>query len=389
MHDLITRQTEKTVLQYLSIFPSVAILGPRQCGKSTLVKMLAGRFSRFIYLDLQDYQDLNRISDPILFFENNKEAVICLDEIQLAPQLFSVLRSAIDKHRRNGCFILLGSASRELLQKSSESLAGRIGIMELSPFLVNEVFHEQGFSIQRLWLRGGFPESYLSPREEDAMIWLECFIRTYLERDIPQLGIQIPALQLRRLLVMCAHSQGQLLNSSKLGESLGLTHTTVRKYIDLFEQTYILRTLQPYIINAKKRLVKSPKIYLRDTGILHRLLLQPDFNTLLGNPVFGASWEGLVIENIIMNMPDWTPYFYRTASGSEIDLILEQGGRTIAIECKASTSPQLTRSWWDALDDIAPVKTFVVAPVTVEPYQLKPNVAVSSLYDTIDAIKSL
>ena len=188
---------------------------------------------------------------------------------------------------------------------------------------------------------------------------------------------------------MCAHSQGQLLNSSKLGESLGLTHTTVRKYIDLLEQTYILRTLQPYIINAKKRLVKSPKIYLRDTGILHRLLLQPDFNTLMGNPVFGASWEGLVIENIIMNMPDWTPYFYRTASGSEIDLILEQGGRTIAIECKASTSPQLTRSWWDALDDIAPVKTFVVAPVTVEPYQLKPNVVVSSLYDTIVALKAL
>ena len=389
MHDLITRQTEKTVLQYLGIFPSVAILGPRQCGKSTLVKMLAGRFSRFIYLDLQDYQDLNRISDPNLFFETNEDALICLDEIQLAPNLFSVLRSAIDKHRRNGRFILLGSASRELLQKSSESLAGRIGIIELSPFLIDEVHLEPGYSLQRFWLRGGFPESYLSKNDEDSMIWLESFIRTYLERDIPQLGIQIPALQLRRLLVMCAHSQGQLLNSSKLGESLGLTHTTVRKYIDLFEQTYILRTLQPYIINAKKRLVKSPKIYLRDTGILHRLLLQPDFNTLMGNPVFGASWEGLVIENIIMNMPDWTPYFYRTASGSEIDLILEQGGRTIAIECKASTSPQLTRSWWDALDDIAPVKTFVVAPVTVEPYQLKPDVVVSSLYDTIVALKAL
>ncbi len=387
MHELITRQSENTVLQYLGIFPSVAILGPRQCGKSTLIKMLAGRFSRFIYLDLQDYQDLNRISDPNLFFESNNDAVICLDEIQLAPHLFSVLRSAIDKNRQKGRFILLGSASRELLQKSSETLAGRIGIIELSPFLINEVFHEPGFSLQRLWLRGGYPDSYLSDSDEESMIWLESFIRTYLERDIPQLGIQIPALQLRRLLVMCAHSHGQLLNSSKFGESLGLTHPTVRKYIDLLEQTYILRTLQPYLANVKKRLVKSPKIYLRDTGILHRLLLQPDFNTLMGNPVFGASWEGLVIENIVMNMPEWTPYYYRTAAGSEIDLILEKGGRSIAIECKASTAPQLTRSWWDALDDIAPVKTFVVAPITVEPYQLRADVIVSSLNDAISTIK--
>ena len=389
MHDLIRRQLEPIILQHLGVFPAVAILGPRQCGKSTLVKMLAENMNQFVYLDLQDYGDLNKLTDPNLFFEANREAVICLDEVQMVPHLFPILRSAIDKNRRNGQFIILGSASQALIQKSSESLAGRIGLTELSPFLINEVNNEPGYSLQRFWFRGGFPESYLGQTDSGSMLWLENFIRTYIERDIPQLGFQIPALQLRRLLLMCAHNQGALLNASKLGESLGLTHPTVRRYIDLLEQTYILRTLQPYESNLKKRLVKSPKVYVRDTGILHRLLLISDFNSLMGNPVFGASWEALVIENCIENMPGWTPCFYRTASGNEIDLILIRGNRKIAIECKASAAPQLTKGNWGALTDLNPDHTIIIAPITGSAYQLNNNVLVARLEEAVNRLKNM
>jgi len=389
MHRLIQRQLGSIVLQHLGVFPAVVILGPRQCGKSTLVKMLAENIKPFVYLDLQDYEDLNKLWEPNLFFDANSEAVICLDEIQQAPHLFSVLRSAIDKNRRNGRFILLGSASQDLIQKSSESLAGRIGLTQLSPFLVNEVNNEPAYSLHRYWLRGGFPESYLGLTDTDSMLWLENFIRTYIERDIPQLGFQIPALLLRRLLLMCAHNQGSLLNASKLGESLGLTHPTIRRYIDLLEQTYILRTLQPYEANVKKRLVKSPKVYVRDTGILHRLLLIPDFNSLMGNPVFGVSWEAMVIENCIENMPGWTHFFYRTATGNEIDLVLVRGNRKIAIECKASAAPQLTKGNWDALADINPDYTFVIAPITGSAYQLNNSVIVAGLAEAISRLKQI
>jgi len=389
MHSLISRQLQSIVLQHLGVFPAVAVLGPRQCGKSTLVKMLSASIKPLVYLDLQDYEDLNKLSEPNLFFEANSEAVICLDEIQLVPHLFSALRSAIDKNRRNGRFILLGSASQELIQKSSESLAGRIGLTELSPFLLNEVNTEPGYSLQRYWLRGGFPESYLGLTDTDSMLWLENFIRTYIERDIPQLGFPIPVLLLRRLLLMCAHNQGQLLNASKLGESLGITHPTVRRYIDLLQQTYILRTLQPYEANVKKRLIKSPKVYIRDSGILNRLLLIPDFNSLLGNPVFGSSWEGLVIENSIENMPGWTPYFYRTATGNEIDLVLVRGNKKIAIECKASAAPQLTKGNWDALSDINPDYTFVIAPITGTAYQLNHSVVVAGPEEAINRLKQI
>jgi predicted AAA+ superfamily ATPase len=387
MHKLIRRKLEQVVLQHLGVFPAVGVLGPRQSGKSTLVKLLSENITPFVYLDLQNYEDLNKLSDPNLFFETNREAVICLDEIQLVPHLFSVLRSVIDKHRRYGRFILLGSASQELIQKSSETLAGRIGLTELSPFVVNEVDGEPEYSLQRYWLRGGFPESYLSQSDAESALWLDNFLRTYVERDIPQLGFQIPALQLRRLLMMCAHNQGQLLNSSKLGESLGLSHPTVKRYVDLLEQTYILRTLQPYHANVKKRLVKSPKVFVRDTGILHRLLLIPDFNSLLGNPVFGASWEGLVIENVIVNMPGWTPCFYRTSAGDEVDLVLLRGDRKIAIECKASSAPQLTKGWWDAITDINPDKAFVIAPIDGSSYPLTKKVTITGLLEGISMIK--
>jgi hypothetical protein len=378
MRDFIQRNIAEKVNQYLKVFPVVAILGPRQCGKSTLIKKLAKSWQHSIYLDLQNDDDLNKLSEPTLFFQSNEDKIICLDEIQLVPKLFSILRSVIDKNRKNGKFILLGSASRDLIQQTSETLAGRIGLIYLAPFTINEVNSTANFSLNKFWLRGGFPDSYLAENDEYSEIWRENFIKTFIERDIPQLGFQIPALQLKRFLVMCAHQQGQLLNASKLGESLGLTHPTIRRYIDLLEQTFILRTMMPYEVNVKKRLVKSPKVFVRDSGLLHKLLGIHNYNDLLGNPVFGSSWEGVVIENIIVNMPDWDYYFYRTASGDEVDLIMVKGDQKIAIECKASTAPKLTKGFWRALDDIKPQKTYIIAPIT-DTYPIKESVIVCGL----------
>ena len=383
MHIFIERKIEDTIKQYLKIFPVVAVLGPRQCGKSTLVKNLSQNWGPSLFLDLQNDTDLSKLDQPGFFFESNADKVICLDEIQLVPQLFSVLRSVVDKNRQNGKFVLLGSASRDLIQQTSESLAGRIGMVYLSPFTLNELDQLEGFNLNTFWLRGGFPDSYLADNDEFSEIWRANFIKTFVERDIPQLGFQIPALQLKRLLVMCAHNQGQLINFSKLGESLGLTHPTIRRYIDLLEQTFILRTVLPFEANVKKRLVKSPKVFVRDSGLLHQLLAIPDFNSLLGNPVFGASWEGVVVENVIVNKPDWNCYFYRTASGDEMDLILEKGNQRIAIECKASTAPKLTKGFYRALEVVNPQKTYVIIPAPVS-YEIAPNITVCGLSEFLN-----
>jgi len=377
MQKYIQRKAENTVEQYLAIFPAVVILGARQCGKSTLIKKMAERMPGFLYLDLQDINDLNKLSEPTLFFEANKEATICLDEIQLLPNLFSVLRSEIDRNRRNGRFILLGSASRELVQKTSESLAGRVGFIDLAPFSISEL-NDDTYLMNAHWFRGGFPESYLAAFDNYAMIWLENYIRTFVERDIPQLGFQIPALHLRRFLMLCAHNHGQLLNASRFGEALNLTHPTTKRYADLFEQTFLLRSLKPFEKNIKKRLVKSPKLYIRDTGILHRLLQISDFNELMGNPIFGSSWEGFVIENIISEFPDFSYYFYRTSSGNEVDLIIETPSKLFVVECKASAAPQLTKGNWNAIEDLQPDKSFIIAPVS-SVYPIKENIIVTNL----------
>jgi len=378
MHDFIQRKIEDTIKQYLKIFPVVAVLGPRQCGKSTLVKRLSQNWGASVYLDLQSDEDLAKLNQPEYFFQSNADSILCLDEIQLVPELFSILRSVIDKNRQNGKFILLGSASRDLIQQTSESLAGRIGMVYLSPFTINELDELEGFNLNTFWLRGGFPDSYLADNDGFSVIWRENFIKTFIERDIPQLGFQIPALQLKRLLVMCAHNQGQLINYSKLGESLGLTHPTIRRYTDLLEQTFILRTIPPFEANVKKRLVKSPKVFVRDSGLLHQLLAITDFNSLLGNPVFGSSWEGMVVENVIVNKPDWNYYFYRTATGDELDLILEKGNQRIAIECKASTAPKLTKGFNRALKAEKPQKTYVIIPAPVS-YEIALNITVCGL----------
>lgn len=378
----INRKLEDEIQKYLQIFPIVAILGPRQCGKSTIVKQLFSNSQHVIYLDLQNQEDLNKLIDPRLFFKTNEEKVICLDEIQIVPELFGTLRSIVDENRQNGKFILLGSASRDLIQKSSESLAGRIGFLYLTPFLLNEV-PETDLSV--FWNRGAYPNSLLAENDEFSSIWKENYIKTYVERDIPQLGFDIPALKLRRFLTMCAHNHGQTLNLSKLANSMDLTHPTIRKYIDIFEQTFVLRSLPPYELNVKKRLVKSPKIYVRDSGILHQLLLIKNMEALFGHPIFGSSWEGLIIEQLLSNL-NCPAYFYRTATGDEIDLVLELNNKIIAIKCKASTSPQLTKGSYRALELIKPDLTFIVAPINSEMYQIHETIFVGTISSVLEKL---
>ncbi|MDD2550087.1 MAG: ATP-binding protein [Bacteroidales bacterium] len=385
MQNLIVRKAENFLKVNLDIFPAVTILGPRQCGKSTLVKMLSNDLPNLLYLDLQNRNDLAKLSEPDLFFQANRNKTICLDEIQLIPNLFSVLRSEIDSNRQNGRFILLGSASRDLIQKSSESLAGRVGLIELTPFLASELIQANQFNLNTYWLRGAFPDSYLAKTDSASVLWRENFLRTYVERDIPQLGFQIPAQQLKRMLIMSAHSHAQIFNASKLGESLGLTHPTVKRYLDLLEQTFILRSLLPYEFNTKKRLVKSPKVYVRDSGLLHRLLQIDTFNALLSHPIVGASWEGLVIENICSSLKDCQFSFYRSAAGNELDLIIQKDSRVFAVECKASTAPKLTQGFWKGIEDVKPQFTYVVAPV-LEKFPIAEKVWVCNLSEVIDML---
>lgn len=383
MQRYIHRNLTKDIQRRLREMPAVAILGPRQCGKSTLAKRIVSRVENSLYLDMEKTSDLNKLRDPEAFFDLNRGRLICLDEIQRVPELFSPLRSIIDEQGINGQLLMLGSASRDLIQQSSESLAGRISYLELTPFEIDELDHH---SLRSLWLRGGFPRSFLAGSDRASYEWREDFIRTFLERDIPQLGFAIPARSMERLWRMCAHSHGQTLNSSKIGSSLGVSHHTVRSYIDILAETFLLRILPPFEANLKKRLIKSPKVYVRDSGLLHALLDIEDQNDLLGNPVYGASWEGLVLESIISKTPGWRHAFYRTASGVEIDLILSKGQRTIGIECKVATAPRPTRGFWQARDDLQLTETYIVAPVESS-YPIEKGVQVVSLLDLLKILQ--
>ena len=260
MSYLINRKMEGKLREYLQIFPAVAILGSRQCGKSTMIKMFAEKQGHLLYVDLQHRADRQKLDNPSLFFRYNEDATVCLDEVQLLPELFSDLRVEIDRVRRPGRFVLLGSASRELLQRTSESLAGRIGLIDLTPFLISEVVDQEEYSIFKYWFRGGYPDSFLAVSDEASAIWRENFIRTYLERDIPQLGFHIAAPMMMRLLSMLAYEHGGTLNLAKLASAMGLSAPTIRHYIDIMEQTYIVRRLQPYFSNMEKRLVKTPRV---------------------------------------------------------------------------------------------------------------------------------
>ena len=386
MHGYIPRSLEKRILDDLSFFPIVAILGPRQCGKSTLAKNLSSKFKNFVYLDLESLGDLNRIDDPELFFRVNQDSLVCLDEIQRKPEIFSFLRSIVDRDGKAGRILILGSASGDLLRQSSESLAGRISYVELTPFTVSELSSFDGYSLYDHWFRGGYPRSCLAPNTDLSVRWIENFIKTYIDRDIPGFGIELHSQNLHRLFMMCAHQTGQILNRSKLGESLGVSYNTIKRYIDILEKTFVVRTVNPYYRNVKKRIVKSPKLYIRDTGLLHSLLGIHDFNDLLGNPLYGSSWETFVVENIISEMNGWQYFFYRTSNGGELDLVLERGDNRIGIEAKASTAPRPSKGFWNSLEDLGIRDSWIISPVE-RAYEIRKNVMVGNIKDFLSFYK--
>ncbi len=369
---VIQRKIKNDIERSLKNFPVVAILGPRQVGKTTLAKEIA-KTQKSIYLDLELPSDLNKLLDAELYFKQYEDQLIIIDEIQRMPELFMVLRSLVDQKNKNGRFLLLGSSSLQLVKKSSETLAGRIKYHELTGFSLEEV----GYSnIQKLWMQGSFPKSYLS-EEELSIEWREEFIKTYLERDIPSFGINVSAITLRKFWTMVAHSQGQLWNGANIADGLGVSTHTVKNYLDILEQTFVARSLSPYFNNLKKRLTKSPKIYIRDTGLLHVLLNTKTFDVLQGHPVVGRSWETFVIEQIINITPNfWKYYFYRTSAGAELDLMLiTDKNKKIGIEIKYSLSPKPSKGFFISCDDIDCEKSFIIYPGD-EKYQIKQNTIV-------------
>ncbi|MCK5801759.1 MAG: ATP-binding protein [Lentisphaeria bacterium] len=371
---MIVRKTSLDLLaKYTSYFPVTAIVGPRQCGKTTLAKAFLGTVPDSLYLDLERPADLAKLAHPEDFLQPHSERLVCLDEIQRTPELFPVLRSLCDAEGGPGQFLVLGSASPTLLRQTSETLAGRIAHIELTPFRE----HELGVGARMsLWDRGGFPGSYLAPDDELSRAWLDNFILTFLERDIPQLGIHVPSLTLRRFWQMCAHFHGETWNHAKIAGSLGVSGTTAAHYLDILEGAYMLRRIPSFAANVKKRLVKAPRVYLRDTGILHRLLRIDTHDDLLAHPVYGASWESYVIEQVAAALPDAELSYYRTAAGTEMDLVVTQGRRMTVLEMKGTVAPKLTRGFWTALDDLKPDSCFVVAPVE-SPYSLAKGVVVA------------
>ncbi len=381
----IRRDLEPELRHSLNSFPVTALLGPRQCGKSTLARHIVSDIERTTYLDLERPSDLRKLDDPEFFFHTRKDSLICIDEVQIGPELFPIIRVMVDEDRRPGKFLILGSASQDLIRSSAETLAGRIHFIELSPFTYNELLLDpshSSFDPELPWTRGGFPDSLLAESDTISYQWREDFIRTFLERDIPQFGFSIPATTLRRFWTMLAHYHGQTFNASKLGQSLDVRHPTVRKYLDIMSQTFMVRVLSPLAVNIKKRLIKTPKIYIRDSGLLHTLLEIENTEGLFGHPNMGTSWEGWCIEQIIGVMSGWRAAYYRTSSGEEIDLILERGQKRLAFEFKASMAPKLSRGFQGSLDVLRPNQSYVVAPVP-EPYPLKSGALVTNIKDLL------
>ncbi len=358
----IDRKAEEEIRELLELFPVVAILGARQSGKSSLARRLMAGCPGSIQLDLERPSDLRKLDDAELFFEANRGSTVCLDEIQRLPEMFPLLRSEVDACRTPGRFLVLGSASLELIRQGSESLAGRIAFHDLTPFQFRETDMDND-ALRRLWWRGGFPDCYLATSDRASILWRENFIRTFVERDIPQLGFRIDSARLIKMLTLCAHEQGQPLNLSKMAQFLEVTGQTVRNHFDLLSGTFLTRTLPAFYGNTKKRLVRAPKAYFRDQGLLHHLLGIESFNDLMGHPMQGASWEGFAIEQIMMARPDWNYSYYRTGHGAEIDLIIETKDRLMAVEFKSSQTPKVSRGFYNALDDLSIEDAWVVIPL--------------------------
>ena len=361
---MFSRELQHVVVQALLRSPAVVLLGPRQVGKTTLARAIAKAHGDALFLDLERESDRAAVARPELFFPALRQRLVVLDEVQTLPDLFRALRPEIDADRRAGRFLLLGSASGPLLRQSSESLAGRASYVELTPLLASEVTHDLA-SLQPLWQRGGYPLSYLADSDALSLAWRQDFLRTFLHRDMPTLGVRVPAETMRRVWTMLAHLQGQPFNASQLGLALGgASHTTVARYMDVLVDALMVRRLAPHLPNLGKRLVKSPRIYVRDSGLLHALLGIADAQALQGHPIAGVSWEGFVIEQIAAALPpDAVLGYYRTAVGAELDLVAQVQGQTLAFEIKLSSAPKPARGFWQALLDVKPDRTFVVAPV--------------------------
>jgi uncharacterized protein len=391
---MIDRSLTAQILDSLRRFPIVGLIGARQTGKTTLARGIArDRPDSTEYLDLERPSTLARLEEAELYFSSRSEKLVILDEIQRVPEIFPLLRSLVDERSKPGQFLILGSASPALLRQSSESLAGRIVYHELDPLTLKEVFKDcasrdpddhatndhDSFTDavkEKLWLRGGFPRSFLAASDADSFQWRESFLQACWERDLPQYGIKLPVTTLRRLWTMIAHCHGQLWNASKIAASLGVSAGTVKNHLDLLADMFLVRPLQPYFSNLKKRIVKSPKVYIRDSGLLHALLRIGSRDELFESPELGASWEGWAMEQILsMTPPSWDRAFYRTSAGAEIDLVLDPGGRKqrLAIEFKHSLDPRPTKGFWSSLADLQPARGFVVYPGR-EAFPLQKNV---------------
>ena len=376
---MICRLSTDELLEILEYFPVLGIIGPRQVGKTTLSKELAGQIGKdVIYLDMENPSDLSKLSEPALYFENNEDACIIIDEVQRIPELFPILRSVIDKKRIPARFILTGSASPELIRDSSESLAGRIAYKELTPFNYLEIYNHDFSGLH--WFRGGFPLSFLAPSDQISIRWINNFIQTYIERDLPLLGLQAAPAFLRNLWLMLAHIHGNVLNMELLSKSLEVTGPTIKKYISFLSEAFLIRILPSFHINVKKRLVKSPKIYIRDSGILHQLLGVSTYDILEGNPMKGNSWEGYVIEQISLHVQDlYEMYFYRTHQGAECDLVLSLANKPeIAVEIKYTTAPKVSKGLITSIEDLGTQRNFIIC-LSEEDYPIAENITACSM----------
>ncbi len=377
----IYRNITSSVLDLIHNFPVMGIIGPRQVGKTTLVKELISQIDKkCIYLDLELPEDSNKLQDPQIYLEQHEEKCVILDEIQRMPNIFSILRALIDRKRDPGRFVILGSASPDLLKQSSETLAGRIVYTELSPFNLMEIIKDHNMVDH--WFKGGFPEAFLSGKSNIFTTWMRNFVQTYLERDLQMLGLSADSILMRRLWTMIAHYHGGIWNASTFARSLGVTVPTINRYINFLEAAFIVRRLEPYYFNLKKRLVKSPKIYIRDTGILHYLAGINNHESLHGHTLIGNSWEGYVIEQIHQMLPNELKlYYYRTHQGAESDLVLVRGTEPKAcIEIKYTSQPKLSKGFLVAVDDLKTEANFIITPKS-DTYPISKSTYVCNLAD--------
>jgi predicted AAA+ superfamily ATPase len=386
------RNVQSALNHLLGRFPAVVLLGPRQVGKTTLALAQQQSRANSLYLDLELPSAQRQLEDPEAFLAAHPHQLVILDEVQRMPDLFAVLRGIIDQRRRlgeaAGQFLLLGSASGALLKQSSESLAGRMAQLELTPLQAREVLPPRPAPVElnALWVRGGFPLSWLAKNDSDSLLWREAFISTYLEKDIPALGPRIPSTTLRRLWTMLAHKQGEMLDVTQLAGALGIKGQTVMRYIDLFCDLMLVRRLSAYSGHVGKRLMRSPKVYVRDSGLVHALLGLSDLDAVLSHPVAGASWEGFVMEQLINAAPQAQASFYRTSNGAEVDLVLEFGsGEKWIFEIKRSSAPSLSKGFYIAAQDLGAQRCFLIAPVE-RSYPIKDRVEVMPLAMAVECV---